>query len=116
MAHYAFLDEDYKVIEVIVGIDETELIEGKNPETWYSDFRNLVCKRTSYNGKIRKQFAGIGFTYDFVADVFIAPQPFPSWTLDENYDWQAPKPKPNEGFWIWDEEVGEWVEQEISVA
>lgn len=112
MAHYAFLDENNIVVEVIVGIDEIELIEGKDPETWYADFRGQTCKRTSYNGNIRKQFAGIGFTYDPEADVFISPQPFPSWNLDENYDWQAPKPKPEKGFWLWDEEVGDWVEQE----
>jgi hypothetical protein len=74
MAHYAFLENNI-VTEVIVGIDETELIEGLDPETWYGNFRNQVCKRTSYNGKIRKNFAGIGFTYDEVRDAFIAPEP-----------------------------------------
>jgi hypothetical protein len=116
MAHYAFLNEDNIVVEVIPGIEENELIEDVSPEVWYSQFRKMNCVRTSYNGKIRKQFAGIGFTYNPVADVFIAPQPFPSWSLDYNHDWQAPKPKPVEGFWIWDEKVGDWVEQEISVA
>ena len=62
MAHYAFLDDSNIVTEVIVGIDESELIEGKAPEDWYSDFRNQVCKRTSYSGSIRKNFAGIGYT------------------------------------------------------
>jgi hypothetical protein len=116
MAHYAYLDDINTVVAVIVGKDETELIDGMDTETYYAQGTPYTVKRTSYNGKIRKQYAGLGFTYDPVADVFIAPQPFPSWSLDENYDWQAPKPKPNEGFWIWDEEVGEWVEQEISVA
>ena len=112
MAHYAFIDENNVVTEVIVGIDEHELIEGINPETWYGNFRNQVCKRTSYNGKIRKQYAGIGYRYDESADVFIAPKPFESWTLDQNYDWQAPKPKP-EGFdWFWNEDLGEWVNGE----
>jgi len=64
MAHYAFLDENNIVTEVIVGIDETELIEGLEPENWYKNFRGQVCKRTSYNGNIRKNYAGIGFTYD----------------------------------------------------
>ena len=73
MAHYAFLDADNVVTEVITGIDETELIEGLDTETWYGNFREQVCKRTSYNNRIRKQYAGIGFTYDSVADVFVAP-------------------------------------------
>lgn len=112
MAHYAFLDKNNIVTEVIVGIDETELIEGLDPETWYGNFRNQVCKRTSYNNKIRKQYAAIGFSYDPVADVFIAPQPFASWTLDENFDWQSPTPRP-EGFgWLWNEELGEWINGE----
>ena len=109
MAHYAFLDENNIVTEVITGKDETELIEGLDTETWYGNFRGQVCKRTSYNNKIRKQYAQIGFYYDFDADVFIAPQPFSSWSLDENYDWQAPKPKPTEGFWYWDEDLGNWI-------
>lgn len=73
MAHYAFLDENNIVTEVIVGIDETELIEGLDPETWYGNFRGQTCKRTSYNHKIRGRFAALGFTYDPVADVFIQP-------------------------------------------
>lgn len=108
MAHYAFLDENNIVTEVIAGIDETELIEGKDPETWYSEFRGQACKRTSYNHKIRKQYAGIGFTYDPVADVFICPQPYPSWTLDQNHDWQPPKLQPEGQFWYWDELAQEW--------
>lgn len=71
MAHYAFLDSDNIVTEVIVGIDENETIDGKSPEIWYSEFRNQRCVRTSYNGKIRKNYAGIGFYYDDVKDAFI---------------------------------------------
>lgn len=73
MAHYAFLNESNVVTEVIVGIDETELIDGLDPETWYSNFRGQTCKRTSYNGKIRYNYAGIGYTYDLIDDAFIAP-------------------------------------------
>ena len=112
MAHYAFLDQDNVVTEVIVGIDETELIEGLNPEDWYSQFRGQVCKRTSYNHKIRKQYAGVGFSYDETNDVFIAPQPFPSWTLNENFDWVSPLPKP-EGFYYWDELEGNWIAETV---
>ena len=75
MAHYAFLDDNNIVTEVIVGIDETELIEGLNTETWYGNFRGQVCKRTSYNSKIRYNYAGIGYTYDAIDDAFIAPAP-----------------------------------------
>ena len=75
MAHYAFLDQNNIVTEVIVGKDETELIEGLDTETWYGNFRGQVCKRTSYNGKIRKNYAGIGYRYDENRDAFIAPDP-----------------------------------------
>jgi hypothetical protein len=75
MAHYAFLDQDNIVTEVIVGIDETETIEGLDTETWYGNFRGQTCKRTSYNGKIRYNYAGIGYTYDEARDAFIAPEP-----------------------------------------
>ena len=75
MAHYAFLNENNIVTEVIVGIDENELIEGVDPETWYGNFRGKVCKRTSYNGKIRFNYAGVGHSYDADADAFIAPRP-----------------------------------------
>jgi hypothetical protein len=113
MAHYAFLDENNVVTEVITGIDETELIEGLDTETWYGNFRGQTCKRTSYNNNIRKQYAGIGFSYDAVNDVFIAPQPYPSWSLDQNFDWQAPTPRPKEGFWYWDEDSLSWLEQSL---
>jgi hypothetical protein len=75
MAHYAFLDENNIVTEVIVGIDETELIEGLDPETWYGNFRGQKCVRTSYNGNIRYNYAGIGYTFDELRDAFIAPEP-----------------------------------------
>ena len=83
MAHYAFLDDTNIVTEIIVGINETELIEGLDPETWYSNFRGQVCKRTSYNGKIRYNYAGVGFTYDPSRDAFIAPKPDNATSFDE---------------------------------
>jgi len=73
MAHYAFLDDNNVVIEVITGIDETELIEGTDPETWYGSFRGLICKRTSYNNNYRGVYAGIGYTYDAELDEFKSP-------------------------------------------
>jgi hypothetical protein len=111
MAHYAFLDNENIVTEVIVGIDEAELIQGLDTETWYGNFRGQTCKRTSYNGNIRKQYCGIGYSYDPIADVFITPQPYPSWSLDDNFDWQPPTPKPD-GNYYWDEANLEWVEIE----
>jgi hypothetical protein len=75
MAHYAFLDDNNIVTEVITGIDETELIEGLDTETWYGNFRGQVCVRTSYNHNIRYNFAGIGYIYDPIEDAFIVPMP-----------------------------------------
>ena len=94
MAHYAFLDENNIVVEVIVGIDETELIEGLDPETWYGNFRGQVCKRTSYNNNIRYNYAGIGYTYDEVRDAFIAPEPEGHLGFDEaTCRWIMPEPE-----------------------
>lgn len=111
MAHYAFLDENNIVTEVITGRNETEVVDGISDwEAYYGDFRGQTCVRTSYNGNIRKNFAGIGFTYDPVRDAFIAPQPFPSWVLDEETcRWQAPVPYPTDNLmYRWDEEAGDW--------
>jgi hypothetical protein len=110
MAHYAFLDDSNIVTEVIAGIDENELIEGLDTEIWYGNFRGQVCKRTSYNGNIRKNYAGIGFTYDSERDAFIPPKPFASWILDEaTCQWQAPTPYPTNGFtYDWNEEELAW--------
>ena len=109
MAHYAYLDEQNIVTQVITGRNEDETVNGiSNWETYYGNIRGQVCKRTSFNGNIRKQYAGVGFTYDVVKDQFVSPQPYASWTLDSNNDWQAPTPKP-EGSFIWDEETLAWV-------
>lgn len=121
MAYYALMDENNIVKHVITGVDENVVQQdldgsyvGGSSEAWeefYASrpwFLGLTCKRTSYNNRIRKQYAGIGFSYDPIADVFIAIQPFPSWHLDENFDWQAPKPKPGEDYY-WDEEQQEWI-------
>jgi hypothetical protein len=91
MAHYAFLDDNNIVTEVIVGIDETELIEGLDPETWYANFRGQVCKRTSYNGNYRKNYAGVGYTFDADRDAFIAPKPDDATGFDqETCRWIVP--------------------------
>ena len=110
MAHYAFLDENNIVTKVIVGIHEAELIEGLDPETWYSNLLGQVCKRTSYNNNIRKRYAGIGYTYNETLDAFITPKPYASWTLNEGTcDWQAPVAYPNdEGIYNWNESTLSW--------
>jgi hypothetical protein len=93
MAHYAFLDENNVVVEVIVGVDETELIEGLDTETWYSNFRGLNCKRTSYNAAkngFRFNYAAIGYSYHEDADAFIASKPCDHANLNTtNYLWEC---------------------------
>lgn len=123
MAHYAFIGYNNKVVKVISGVDETvtqldgDVEVGGSSEAWEQfyakQYLGLLCKRTSYNNNIRKQYAGIGYTYDEINDVFIAPQPFGSWTLDANHDWQPPTPMPSDASmekpYEWNEEELEWV-------
>ena len=110
MAHYAFLDENNVVTEVITGIDETELIEGKHPEEWYGEFQGQACKRTSYNGNYRKNYAGIGYEYNEELDAFIPPKPYNSWILNEETAlWEAPVPYHNKTkIYDWDENSISW--------
>lgn len=90
MAHYAFLDHNNIVTEVITGIDETELIEGLDPETWYGNYREQKCIRTSYNSKIRKRYAGIGMSYRENLDAFILPQCHDEAILnEESIEWEC---------------------------
>jgi hypothetical protein len=110
MAHYAFLDENNIVTEVITGKDETDTTH--DWEQWYGEFRGQVCKRTSYHGNIRKNYAGIGYTYDESRDAFIPPQPYPSFVLiEETCQWDSPIPFPNDGKrYYWDEPTLSWIE------
>lgn len=110
MAHYAFLDDENTVVEVIVGFDEDKLIDGKTPEIFYGEVKGLRCVRTSYNSNIRKNYAGIGFTYDEARDAFIPPQPYPSWILDEETClWSAPVEIPSDGGpYTWNEDTQSW--------
>jgi hypothetical protein len=110
MAHYAFIDKNNIVVEVITGRNEDEIVNGISDwEEYYGSQRGLLCKRTSFNWRIRKQFAGVGYTYNPEADVFVLPKPYPSWNLDENYDWRSPVPMPTtDGRWWWSEENQEW--------
>jgi len=121
MAHYAFLDANNIVTEVIVGKNEGE--DGIDWEQHYGEFRNQVCKRTSYNTQggvhnlggtaYRKNYAGIGYSYDPVRDAFVPPKPYASWVLNEDTClWSAPVAMPvEEGkLYIWDEPTVAWVE------
>ena len=106
MAHYAFLDKNNIVTEVIVGKDETDT--SHNWEEYYGAIRNQICKRTSYNARIRGKYAGLGDYYDSVNDIFVAPKPFPSWIQDGSY-WKAPVDMPTDGkVYLWDEPTLSW--------
>ena len=115
MAHFVELDSDNIVLRVIAVHNNELLVNGVEVEQVGIDFcQNLfggTWKQTSYNGNIRKQYAGMGYKYDAVADVFISPQPLPSWSLNSVHDWWAPIPKPTDGkkYW-WDEATLAWVE------
>ena len=110
MAHYAILDKENTVVNVITGRDEDEVVDGIDDwESYYGQLHSARCVRTSYNGNIRKQFAGIGYTYNEEADVFIKPQPFASWSLNDNFDWEPPAPYPEDGvMYQWNEELVDW--------
>ncbi len=110
MAHYAWLDENNVVVNVSVGVDETELINGLDTETFYSQATGYNIKRTSYNNNIRGVYAGIGYSYNADEDIFVTPQPYPSWVRSGSY-WNAPTPKP-EGKFYWDEDKLSWIEIE----
>ena len=108
MAHYAYLDNNNIVVAVTVGKDENELIDGLDTETYYAQGTPYTVKRTSYNSKIRGVYAGIGFTYNPDEDIFVTPQPYPSWIRSGSL-WNAPTPKPTEGRSIWDEDTLSWI-------
>ncbi len=121
MAHYAYINGEGIVVTVIVGKDETELINGLDTETYYAQGTPYTVKRTSYNTSggvhdsggtpYRKNYAGIGFTYDTARDAFIAPKPFASWVLDEaTCRWVAPVAMPSAGGpWTWDDDTESWI-------
>ena len=120
MAHYAFLDLNNIVTEVVTGVDE-EVVQtdldgtqvGGSSEAWetfYGNIRNQVCKRTSYNGNYRKNYAGIGYKYDQERDAFIPPKPFNKWILNEDTcRWESPVPYPNDDKrYVWNDNKSEW--------
>ncbi len=108
MAHFAELDENNIVTQVLV-TDNDFPNEGYD---WLVETFGGTWMQTSYNATIRKNFAGIGFSYDETRDAFIPPKPFESWLLnEETCNWEAPKPYPTDGkLYNWDEESQEWIE------
>jgi hypothetical protein len=109
MSHWAEIDDDNKVIRVLVGDNNDP--NGDEGYQWLLDNLGGTWIQTSYNGNFRGCYAGIGYAYDSVNDVFIAPKPFASWSLDENFKWQAPVTQP-EGNYHWDEDTLSWIEIE----
>lgn len=105
MAHFAQMDGN-TVLRVIV-VHNNDAPDEASGVAFCKSLLGGEWLQCSYNGNIRKQFPGAGYTYDAGADVFISPRPFPSWTLDQNHDWQPPTPKPD-GSWQWDEESQSW--------
>ena len=118
MAHYAFIDRSNTVVEVIVGKNENE--DGIDWEKYYGNFKDMRCLRTSYNTQggqhisggtpFRKNYAGVGYTYDEQRDAFIPPKPYPSWILDEDTcEWNSPVNEPTDGeMYDWNEETQAW--------
>jgi len=124
MAHYALIDENGIVVNVITGIDEDDTStlpeEFNSWEEFYGNFHNLTCKRTSYNTKgnvhhdngvaFRGNYAEIDGSYDSENDVFIPPQPFESWELNSNWVWVPPVAYPTDGnIYVWFEKTQEWI-------
>jgi hypothetical protein len=108
MAHFARINE-YNIVEEVLVVDNSEEHRG---EKFLSIDLGLGGRwiQTSYNDNFRKQYAGVGFYYDEDKDIFIGIQPYPSWTLDENSDWQPPIPKPDDSiYWTWEEPSLNWI-------
>ena len=108
MAHYAYLDENNIVVAVTVGKDESELIDGLDTETYYAQGTPYTVKRTSYNSNIRGTFAAIGYSYDSTEDIFIAPQPYPSWIREGSF-WNPPVARSDDyKSYTWNEATQNW--------
>ena len=119
MAHFAKLDENNVVTQVVV-VDNKDTADASGVEKEYigaafcERLLGGTWKQTSYNGNLRKNYAGIGYTFRADIDAFVPPQPYASWTLNETTaQWEAPVAMPTEGMWRWDEDTGDWVEMEV---
>jgi hypothetical protein len=108
MSHWAEIDADSKVIRVLVGDNNDPA--GDEGYQWLIDNLGGTWIKTSYNSKIRGTYAGIGYSYNEEEDIFVTPQPYPSWTRSGSF-WQAPTPMPEDGkMYNWNEDLGEWYE------
>jgi hypothetical protein len=112
MAHWAEINEENIVLRVTVGDNNDP--NGDEGYQWLIDNLGGRWVQTSYNNNFRKQYAGIGYSYDIINDVFISPKPFPSWILNENFDWQAPIKRPTDGFYSWNEENQSWEQLDLA--
>jgi hypothetical protein len=110
MAHYAEVSSGEVQRVLVVSNEKERQITETGVCLWLAETHGGVWLKTSYNSKIRKMFAGIGYNYDPSADLFYPPKPYPSWSLDENFDWQPPVPRPSEGAYVWNETNQEWIE------
>jgi hypothetical protein len=123
MAHFAQLDANNVVLQVIV-VNNSDIVDENGVEqesigiAFCENLLGGTWKQTSYNGNIRKNYAGIGFTYQADIDAFVPPQPYPSWVLNPNTaQWQAPVPKPDDGkYYVWDEQTQIWVETQFPLV
>jgi hypothetical protein len=122
MSHFAELDANNVVLRVVV-VDNKDTADANGVEKEHIGAAYLekllggTWKQTSYHGNIRKNYAGIGYTYDADIDAFVAPKPYPSWVLDENAQWQAPVPMPDDGeMYSWDEDAQSWVHNPVEGA
>ena len=120
MAHFAELDSNNKVLRVVRGCNQDIANNGGEQSEQAAEYFKTVCPlsengvkwvQTSYGRNFRKNYAGIGFSYDSIKDIFLPPKPYPSWILDVNNNWQAPVPDPNDNFkqYIWNEQEQNWV-------
>lgn len=116
MAHFAQINSDNVVTQVIV-VSNADCGGGEYPASdsigaaFCTNLLGGTWKQTSYNNNFRKRYAGIGYTFNEELDAFIAPKPYPSWTLNtDTADWEAPVARPAEGFWTWNESTQQWDE------
>ena len=109
MSHWAEIDENNIVLRVVVGDNNDP--NGDEGYQWLIDNLGGNWIKTSYNNNFRKKYAGMGYIYDPVLDIFLEPQPYPSWIIStEKLDWVAPIAKPDSGLWSWNEELLQWEE------
>jgi hypothetical protein len=118
MAHFAKIENGVVTQVIVVDNKDTADASGVEKEHIGAAFCEKVFggewKQTSYNGNKRKNYAGIGYTYNADIDAFVPPKPFASWLLNnDTAQWEAPVAMPTEGMWSWDEDAGEWVEMEV---